>query len=332
VNVKPDRISSYLITDRDEGLRIDIVLASHVQELTRSRTKDLIKKGLVKVNDRTPKTSYRVRAGDQISFSIPFSTSYLLEPEAIEFTVIHEDGSLLVLNKPAGVVIHPAPGHREGTLVHGLLKRCNALSGIGGILRPGIVHRLDKDTSGIMVVAKTDRVHEFLTKQFKAGGVKKRYLALVNGVVSAKSGDIDLPIGRHPKRRKEMAVRLQGGRPAVTFWQKIEEFERGFSLLSVTPKTGRTHQIRVHLAYLGHPIVGDPVYGYKRGWWKQHFPSESGLLQGIKRQFLHAETLGFIHPGSESWCEFKAPLAEDMEHVLRELRGISLEEERDKNP
>lgn len=330
MNDAANRIIFYSITDEDRDLRVDIFLASHVKDLTRSRAKDLIKSGFVKVNGHPPKTSYRLKAGDQINFSIPPATSYHLEPEPVEFTLIHEDSSLIVLNKPPGVVIHPAPGHRTGTLVHGLLQHGDALSGIGGALRPGIVHRLDKDTSGLMVVAKTDQAHAFLAGQFKAGTVKKRYMALVHGIVWEKKGEMDFPIARHPKKRKEMSVRLSGGKKAVTLWQKKEEFGTGFSLLWVSPKTGRTHQIRVHLSYVGHPIVGDPVYGYKRKWWKQHFPSRNHFLQQIKRQMLHAETLGFIHPESEDFCEFKAPLPDDMDRILQDLRRIDLQRKKDK--
>ncbi|NNG07791.1 MAG: RluA family pseudouridine synthase, partial [Desulfobacteraceae bacterium] len=219
---------------------------------------------------------------------------------------------------------HPAPGHQSGTLVHGLLQHCADLSGIGGVLRPGIVHRLDKDTSGLVVVAKSDRSHAFLAKQFKARSVEKRYLAIVHGIMDGTKGEIDLPIARHPKRRKEMSVLPSQGRRALTFWVKMEEFGGGFTLLSVIPKTGRTHQIRVHLSYLGHPIVGDPVYGFKRNWWKKRTPLANRILPLLKRQQLHAEILGFIHPESEKYCEFRAPVPEDMGRILAVLRGMDL--------
>jgi 23S rRNA pseudouridine1911/1915/1917 synthase len=330
VNDEPNRNISHSITDKERDLRVDIFLASHVKDLTRSRAKDLIKSGFVKVNGRPLKTSYRLKTGDQITFSIPSATPYHLEPEPVEFSLVHEDSSILVLNKPPGVVIHPAPGHRTGTLVHGLLQHCDDLSGIGGVLRPGIVHRLDKDTSGLMVVAKNDQAHAFLARQFKVGTVKKNYMALVHGIVREKKGEIDFPIARHPTKRKEMSVRLSKGKKATTLWRKKEEFGSGFSLLSVSPKTGRTHQIRVHLSYVGHPIVGDPVYGYKRHWWKQHFPSRNHILGPIKRQMLHAEMLGFIHPDSENFCEFKAPVPDDMDRILQRLKLIDLQCKKDK--
>ena len=324
MNDESDRIVSYLITDKDRDLRIDAFLASQINDLTRSRIQELIKKGFAKVNDRSPKISYRLKRGDQVSLFIPPLRSSPLEPELVKFTLIHEDSSLIVLNKPPGLVIHPAPGHPTGTLAHGLLQYCRNLSGMGGILRPGIVHRLDKDTSGLMVVAKNDRTHAFLAREFKGGRIKKRYLALVHGIIHGAEGEIDLPIARHPKRRKEMSVQPSKGKRAITLWHKMEEFSKDLSLLSVTPKTGRTHQIRVHLSYMGHPVAGDPVYGYRRNWWKKHFPLKNNILPQIKRQMLHAETLGFIHPDSEIYCEFKAPLPNDMDHLLNTLRSIDL--------
>jgi 23S rRNA pseudouridine1911/1915/1917 synthase len=243
-----------------------------------------------------------------------------LEPEPVEFSVVYQDSSLIIVNKPPGLVIHPAPGHLRGTLVHGLLEHSRDLSGIGGILRPGIVHRLDKDTSGLLVVAKNDRAHGHLSAQFKAGEVKKRYLAIVHGIIRGSHGEIDLPIGRHPKRRKEMAVVSSGGRTALTTWQKMEELGGKFSILSVTPKTGRTHQIRVHLSHVGHPVVGDPVYGYRRQWWKKHFPEKNGPAPKVVRQMLHAETLGFIHPDSGVFCEFSAPMPTDMKDLIGVLK------------
>jgi 23S rRNA pseudouridine1911/1915/1917 synthase len=247
-----------------------------------------------------------------------------LEPEVVEFALLHEDSSLIVLNKPPGLVIHPSPGHLKGTLVHGLLAHCRDLSGIGGILRPGIVHRLDKDTSGLLVVAKTDRAHSLLSAQFKAGAVKKRYLALVHGKTRTSEGKIDLPIARHPKRRKEMAVVSEGGKKAFTFWQKVEDLGERFSFLSVMPKTGRTHQIRVHLSYIGHPIVGDTVYGFRRQWWKRHLFLKNDRELTVIRHMLHAETLGFVHPESREYCEYKAPLPRDMIEMMEKLKSLDL--------
>ena len=331
VDHEPDKFLSYSITDKDGDQRIDIFLASQVKDLTRSRGQELIKTGFVKVNDRFPKTSYRLKPGDQISISIPPVTPWHLEPEAVDFSLIHEDSSLIVLNKPAGLVIHPAPGHPTGTLVHGLLHYCKDLSGIGGVIRPGIVHRLDKETSGVMVAAKNDRAHNFLASQFKSGLVKKSYLAIVHGFIRGEKGEIDAPVGRHPKKRKEMSVLSSRGKRAITLWQKMEEFESGFSLLLITPRTGRTHQIRVHLSHIGHPIVGDTVYGYKQSWWKNRLPMKNHIFSIIKRHMLHAETLGFIHPDSDSYSEFKAPLPDDMDRILKRLKLMAQKDKRDKN-
>lgn len=304
--------------------RLDVFLASQITDLTRNRAQELIRAGMVRVNDCSDlKTSYRLKTGDRISISLPPVRSLELEPEPIDLHIIHEDRALLILNKPPGLVVHPAPGHVTGTLVHGLLQHCQDLSGIGGVLRPGIVHRLDKDTSGLVVVAKHDRAHLSLSRQFASGQVFKKYTALAHGIPKSRTGKIDLPIGRHPKKRKEMSIRLDNGRSALTYWERMESFGNYFSLILVTPKTGRTHQIRVHLAHLGHPIVGDPVYGYKKNWWKQQIEIRQGALPEIRRQMLHAGTLGFTHPDTGDYCEFSAPLPADMEEVLAVLRRWS---------
>jgi len=327
-----DKTTFYSITDEDRDQRIDSFLASRVKDLTRSRIQGLIKDGFVSVNDCLPKSSYRLKIGDHVGIFIPPVTPYHLEPEPVEFSVVHEDSSLIILNKPPGVVIHPAPGHTHGTLVHGLLQHCRDLSGIGGVLRPGIVHRLDKDTSGLMVVAKSDRAHGVLAEQFQKRTVRKRYMALVHGAISGEKGRIDLPIGRHPKRRKEMAVLPSSGKRALTLWQKREEVGSNFSLLAVTLKTGRTHQIRVHLSHAGHPVVGDTVYGPRKNWWKKNFPSGIDVTSHINMQMLHAETLGLIHPDSEDYCEFSAPIPDDMINAIKGLNQICLQDKKDNNP
>lgn len=313
---------SFSIAGEEGEERLDTYLASRLEDLTRSRVQDLVKRGFVKVNGRSAKTSYRIKVGDHVDLSIPPEPPKVLKPEPIEFSILHEDSSLIILNKPPGLVVHPAPGHSTGTLVHGLLQYWPELSGMGGPHRPGIIHRLDKDTSGLMVVAKNDKVHHFLSGQFKGGTVKKKYLALVHGIPEGERGEIDLPIARHPRRRKEMSVLISGGKKALTFWRKVETFEGKFSLLSVAPKTGRTHQIRVHLSYLGHPIVGDPVYGYKKNWWKKQKPLKEHMFLPVGRQMLHAEILGFIHPDSEEFCEFHAPMPEDMVDILNTLKSL----------
>ncbi len=316
------RALSLSVNDEDRAQRIDIFIAARIEDLTRSRVQELIKGGFVQVNGRSTKTSYRLKKGDLVTLTIPPARPYTLEPEPVDFTLVYEDTSLIVLNKPPGLVVHPAPGHSTGTLVHGLLQHCRDLSGVGGVLRPGIVHRLDKDTSGVLVVAKNDHAHNALARQFKAGTITKKYLAIVHGSMKAGQGEIALPIGRHPRRRKEMSVLRSGGRRAMTGWRKIEELGNRFSLLEVSPKTGRTHQIRVHLAHLGHPIVGDPLYGYKKRLWKKHFPMDSGILPLVKRQMLHAHTLGFLHPDSGEYREFKVPAPPDMGRLIAALGGM----------
>jgi 23S rRNA pseudouridine1911/1915/1917 synthase len=255
--------------------------------------------------------------------TIPQPSPLCLQPEAVAFDVVHEDDAIIVVNKPAGLVVHPAPGHPTGTLVHGLLKHCTDLSGIGGVSRPGVVHRLDKDTSGLMVVAKDDEAHASLARQFKSGAVKKQYLAVVHGCMSEAEGRMDLPIGRHPKSRKRMAVAPSGrGRHAVTVWTTEKVFRTGFTFLSVSLQTGRTHQIRVHLSHAGHPVVGDAVYGYGRKGWKRHPLFQKGLLPAVNRQLLHARLLGFEHPRENAYLEFEAPLPDDMNAVLQALERL----------
>ena len=317
-----DQIYSFLIEEKDADGRLDIFLSSRTQELTRSRIQELIKAGLVEVNDHASKASYRLKFGDQICVRVPPARPTRLEPEPIDFGIIYEDSSLLVLNKPPGLVVHPAPGHYSGTLVHGLLKHCGDLSGIGGVLRPGIVHRLDKDTSGLIVVAKNDRVHHWLSGQFATRHVTKKYTALIHGAPKEANGRIESFIGRHPRRRKEMSVVTSGGKKALTFWKSIRTFGTCYSLLAVSPKTGRTHQIRVHLAHVGHPIVGDTVYGRKQERRTRTVCQEQGRIVRPVRHMLHAGMLGFVHPDSGKYLEFRAPLPADMQDMVSILGNV----------
>ena len=315
-----DSAFSHTIPDSANCIRLDLFLAGIHGDLSRSRIQSLIRKGLVSVNGVHVKPSYQLKTKDLVWVVVPKPSPLLLVPEDVPFSVIFEDAYLIVLYKPPGIVVHPAPGHSSGTLVHGLLKHCGDLSGIGGILRPGIVHRLDKDTSGLMVVAKNDMAHQFLAQQFKNGTIKKEYIALVHGILPKKSGCIDLPIFRHPIRRKEMAVVTSGGRNALTLWKKIAECEDGFSLVSVAIKTGRTHQIRVHFSHLGHPVVGDPVYGRGPDALKRRFfKLNPNLASAVKRQMLHAARIGFIHPEKKIYMEFESPFPDDMKRVLGAL-------------
>lgn len=294
------------------GKRLDLLVADlgSCAQLTRSRIQNLIRTGNILVNDEIKKNGYRVRAGETIRIILPPPQPSSLIPQELEFEVLYEDQDVIVLSKPPGVVVHPSHGHIEGTLVHGLLHHCRNLSGIGGELRPGIVHRLDKDTSGAMIVAKNDMAHQSLVKQFKGRTVEKFYLALLAGIPRSRTGRIAAAIGRHPVHRKKMAVLQQGGRESVTNWEILEYFIH-FSFVKLRLETGRTHQIRVHMASIGCPIAGDPVYGKKS--------KTSDLL--FVRQCLHSYSLAFDHPRSGERLSFTAPLWPDMENIVHLLRN-----------
>jgi 23S rRNA pseudouridine1911/1915/1917 synthase len=322
----PDRIFFCEILKNHQDIRLDVFLCNSSMGLSRSRIQSLIKDGHARVNDCPSKASYKLKAGDRVFFAIPPPSEMSLTPDDVEFEVVYEDDALIVLSKPAGVVVHPGAGHSTKTLVHGLLKHCKDLSGIGGTLRPGIVHRLDKNTSGLMVVAKNDLAHTSLSAQFKAGLVKKEYLALVHGYLTGEKGEIALPIARHPVRRKEMAVVPSGGRHALSLWRKLMEFQSGFSLLSVSIRTGRTHQIRVHLSHIGHPVAGDPVYGCRRDRRKKSSNQHPERLPDFDRQMLHSSRLGFIHPVTQKLMAFESALPCDMKHALDRLKLLDLQQ------
>ena len=288
------------LTASHSGERLDILLVREADGLTRSQIKRLIQDGQVLVNDMPCRPSQQVRAGDRVSLVVPPPRPVAIEPEDIPLSVVYQDAHLLVVDKPAGLTVHPAPGHPSGTLVNALLAVVPDLKGIGGELRPGIVHRLDKETSGLMVVAKTHQAHLELSRQIKERQVEKGYLALASGVVTPSEGVIDAPIGRNPRHRKKMAV-VAGGRAARTRYKVLRSSDR-YSLVEVMLETGRTHQIRVHFASLGRPLVGDRVYG-----------NRSPL---IKRQFLHAHLLGFTHPETGEWRQFTSSLPADLRAVL----------------
>lgn len=294
--------------DQDATERLDQWLVHHAALSSRSAARRLIDDAFVLVNGRTAKPSYRPRAGDRIQVVVPPPEDPEPKAEHIPLDVVYEDEHVLVLNKPQGMVVHPAPGHSGGTLVNALLAYCGALPGIGGVRRPGIVHRLDKDTSGLMVVAKSERAHHFLVQQLKERTVIREYLALVHGRLRRRTGVIDAPIARHPVDRKRMAV-VDGGRSAITHYVVLESYGRPFSLLRCRLETGRTHQIRVHLAHLGHPVVGDPVYGSQKAPW---------TLAG---QLLHACRLAFRHPVDHGPRCFTAPPPEPFASILVQLRA-----------
>ena len=303
--LKIAREATYNVSHKDTGKRIDRFLVEKDFHLSRARIQALIRDGFVKVNNKNVKCSYKVKVQDNVHLIIPFEKPLELKPECIDFEIIYEDSHIAVIDKPAGLVVHPAPGHYQGTLVQGLLYKCTDLSGIGGILRPGIVHRLDKDTSGVMLIAKNDFSHKYLMSQFKKGFVEKEYWALVHGPVKENEGVIDLPITRHPVKRKQMCV-SESGKEAVTVWRKLSDFSKEISLISIKPKTGRTHQIRVHLSYIGHPIVGDPIYGKRKD-------------VSASRQMLHARRIAFRHPRTGERMEFSTYLPGDMQMFLKKL-------------
>jgi len=282
------------------GERLDLFLAREARGLTRSQIKRLVEEGFALVNGRPARPSQRVRAGDRISLTVPPPRPASVEAEPIPLRLVYSDAHLLVVDKPAGLTVHPSPGHPSGTLVNALLALCPDLKGVGGELRPGIVHRLDKDTSGLMVVARTSKAHLALSRQIKERRVRKGYLALVTRNLQPPEGIIDAPVARDPRNRKRMAV-VAGGREARTRYRVLRSGEP-YSLVEAFPETGRTHQIRVHFAYLGHPLVGDVTYGKR-----------SAL---VERQFLHAHILGFHHPATGEWKEFTSPLPPELEAAL----------------
>jgi 23S rRNA pseudouridine1911/1915/1917 synthase len=321
-----DSAFSIRVKPSDEGKRLDVLLASLLTDCTRTFVAGLITDEHVRVDGRPKKPGYRVKSGENISGDIPPPVPVEFKPESIPINIIHEDDHIVVVNKQPGLVVHPAPGHYSGTLVNGLLYHCPNLGGIGGELRPGIVHRLDKDTSGILVVAKNDAAHTNLSRQFKSRKVKKVYLALVHGNMKSPTGSIKLPIGRHPVDRKRMSTVSTTGRTAITNWRVKERF-KGLALLELDLKTGRTHQIRVHCSALHHPIVGDKVYGPRKPEKTiagDHQQSEKILqvLKSVKRQMLHAWRLGFRHPHTEETVTFESPLPEDMGTVIQRIREI----------
>jgi 23S rRNA pseudouridine1911/1915/1917 synthase len=285
--------------------------------LSRSQLKRLIDNGLVEVDGQPAKPGLKLKKGWGVVITVPDPEPTRLMPEAgVRFGILYQDEELIVVDKPAGLVVHPAAGHRAGTLVHGLLAACPDLAGIGGEVRPGIVHRLDKDTSGVMIVAKTDRAHQDLAAQFKQGRILKLYLGLCRGRPGPDQGVIEASIGRHPVRRKQMSTRSRSGRPAITRYEVLRRFGLGVSLLRLRLLTGRTHQIRVHLASIGCPILGDPVYGVGLAGLKDG----GRLLRGlVSRQMLHAQTIGFCHPVSGEEMTFTSPVPEDMARMLEML-------------
>ncbi len=309
---RPGERKQFSVTAEDAGTRLDTYLACQAPGQSRSRIQKLVEDKLVLVNGtECEDKNYRLKEGDQVSLTIPPPAGASIEGEDIRLDVIYEDSDLLVINKPRGMVVHPGPGHREGTLVNALVHHCDDLSGIGGVMRPGIVHRLDKDTSGLLIAAKNDFAHRSLSDQLKAREIQREYIALVHGQVSPGAGRIEAPIARHPRHRKKMAV-VAGGREAVTRYRAVKYYQN-YTLLKIKLETGRTHQIRVHLSHLGYPVVGDETYA-KGG--KGDLPDEL-----LAAQALHARRLAFTHPRTGETMQFSAPLPGPFKKVLTWLKN-----------
>jgi 23S rRNA pseudouridine1911/1915/1917 synthase len=296
------------VTDELAGERLDKAIASYNSEWSRVRVQEWIRDGLVLVNGQSKKGNYRLKAGESIELRIPPVEDYQVEAEDIPLDIRYEDEDVLVVNKPRGMVVHPGPGNYSGTLVNALLAYCrDELSGIGGVARPGIIHRIDKDTSGLLMIAKNDKAHQSLVAQLKEHSVERTYLAVVNGIIPHEHGTVDAPIGRDPGHRQRMAVVQKNSKHAVTHFTVRERFA-GTTLVECRLETGRTHQIRVHMKYIGYPLVGDPVYGPK----KNPYP--------INGQALHAQVIGFTHPRTGERIRIEAELPEDMEKLIHFLR------------
>jgi 23S rRNA pseudouridine1911/1915/1917 synthase len=307
------------VAEPEAGTRLDVYLATNIPSMTRSRIQKLIDQGLVQVRGQAAKAGQKLRAGEAVILFKPPPVEDEPAPEDLPLGILYEDQDIAVVDKPAGMVVHPAAGNIRGTLVNALLHHLKNLSGVGGVLRPGIVHRLDKGTSGIMVVAKNDAAHKGLTDQFKKREIRKIYFALVYGNVRENEGVVELPVGRHPRDRKRMSIRSPRGREALTRWRVVERFG-DVTLLEVVIKTGRTHQIRVHLNTIGHPVIGDRIYWNPRRLASVSDRAERSKLAEMTRQALHAGTLGFHHPLTREYMEFTPPLPEDMETLIRYLR------------
>lgn len=308
------------VGETDQGSRLDQFLAGHT-EFSRARLVRWLKAGHVLVNDRSRAASYRVRSGDRVSLAVPRPEPSGLEPEALPLDILYEDNDLIMVNKPPGLVVHPAPGHRQGTLLNALAHHCPDLAEVGDLNRPGLVHRLDKDTSGVLVAAKTAPAHAELVRQFQAREVEKTYVALVWGRFAQKRGEIDQEVGRHPSARQKMSVHARRGKPAVTHWKVLAEYPGPVTLLELFPKTGRTHQLRVHLAALGHPVVGDATYGGGAARLKGN-PVLKGLRPLVNRQLLHARSLKFAHPRTGEPVVGEAPVPEDFQVVIEYLERL----------
>lgn len=301
------KIERLEVKENDINKRLDVFISEKLEDKSRSYVQGLIAEEKVKVNEKFKKSNYKLKLNDLVIAEIPEAMALEVEKEDIPLDILYEDNDVIVINKPQDMVVHPAPGNYNGTLVNALLYHCNDLSGINGVVRPGIVHRIDKDTSGILVIAKNDNAHNKLAEQLKEHSMTRTYYALVEGKLKEDIGTINAPIGRHPVERIKMAVVKNNGKEAITHYKVLERFNH-YTLVKCNLETGRTHQIRVHMAHIGHPLVGDTVYGFK----KQRFK-----LQG---QVLHAKELGFIHPTTSEYMKFTSNIPKYFEDLLENLR------------
>jgi 23S rRNA pseudouridine1911/1915/1917 synthase len=313
MSVKPTSQQKLIVASGDAGRRLDLFLAQRVPELSRTRIQELAREGHVRVDGRIAKVSHRVSAGETIEIDVLPRPAMEALAEDLPLDLLHVDDDFVIVNKAAGMVVHAGAGHARGTLVNALLHRLGKLSEAGGALRPGIVHRLDRETSGAMVVARNDRAHEHLSEQFRSRNVRKIYVALVHGKMARDSGSITLPISRDPQRRTRMTARAAKGRHARTDWRVIARLD-GCTLIEAVLHTGRTHQIRAHFSATGHPVVGDTLYGAPRG-----LRAGKRDLPLLARNFLHAARIGFSHPSSGEWVEVRAPLPRDLRVYFDQL-------------
>lgn len=309
-----------LFPDDHPAERLDTFIAKCLPDISRSQLKRLINSGQITLNGVTTKASSKLKGGESIQVDLPPPDPIEALPEPIPLDVLYEDQDLIVINKPAGMVVHPAAGHTHGTMVNALLYHCHDLAGIGGNLRPGIVHRIDKDTAGVIVATKNDHSHQHLAAQFKDHSIKRRYLALIHGAPDSHSGTIDQPIGRHPTQRKKMSGKSKNGKRAVTHWKIIKQYNISrLSLLELQLETGRTHQIRVHFSEINCPLVGDPLYGNRSRTIAIKDMHLRQLIDQLPGQALHAQCLGFIHPRSGKYLEFFSEMPETLQNIITYL-------------
>ncbi len=309
-----------LFPDDRPAERLDTFVAECLPDVSRSQLKKLINSGQITLDGAVTKASSKLKGGESIHVVLPDPESIEALPEDIPLHILYEDQDLLVIDKSAGMVVHPAVGHFHGTLVNALLHHCTDLAGIGGEIRPGIVHRIDKDTSGVIVVTKNDLSHQHLAAQFKDHSIKRRYLALVHGAMNGHSGTIDQPIGRHPTQRKKMSNKARNGKRAVTHWKVIKQYNiNRLSLIELQLETGRTHQIRVHFAEINCPLIGDPLYGNRSRTTAIKDMELRKLIDQLPGQALHAQCLGFIHPRSGKYLEFSSEIPETLQRILTHL-------------